>query len=215
MMLLKMKGFHFFMMGLVWICFFMLQSRTILAQEFQGGVFAGINTSQITGDDLGGYDKLGLSIGFAGRRAFNKKWAFHMEIGYLGKGSRTNLSQRDTFINFYRLKLHYIEVPMLFQYRISPAFEIEAGPSLGVLFKWYEEDIQGELGGPNSSSQQFKLYDLSGAYGATWWVKEKWGINIRSLSSIFPVRNHDQNAHYRLNRGQYTSCIMGRIIHIF
>ena len=185
------------------------------AQQFQGGIFAGINTSQITGDDLGGYDKIGISAGFLGRRKFNERWAFHMEIGYLGKGSRTNLSLRDTFLGFYRLQLHYIEVPLLATFKIKPFLEIETGPSLGVIFGWREEDIYGELKGPFASVKNFKPYDLSWAYGGTFWFKEKWGINIRALSSIFSVRNHDQNAHYRLNRGQYSSCIMGRIIHVF
>jgi hypothetical protein len=185
------------------------------AQQFNGGIVAGINTSQITGDDLAGYNKLSAATGFLVRKSFGKSWSAQMEIGYIGKGSRKNLSPRDSIPTFYLLRLHYIEVPLLLQYRVKPAIELETGPSIGVLFGWYEEDTFGELGGPNTARQQFKPLDISWAFGGTWWFKEKWGLNIRNLSTMFPVRNHDQNTYFRLNRGQYSSSIMARITYLF
>ncbi|MCC6769192.1 MAG: PorT family protein [Bacteroidia bacterium] len=185
------------------------------AQKFVGGAMAGINTSQITGDDLAGYDKLSPAAGLLLRLPFGEKWSVQMEIAYLGKGSRKNISPRDSVPTFYLLRLHYIEVPFMVQYKIRPKIELETGPSVGVLFKWYEEDTFGELGGPYSSREHFKPLDISWGFGGTWWFKEKWGLNVRSLSTMFPVRNHDQKSSYRLNRGQYSSSIMARLSYLF
>lgn len=193
----------------------MLISRQAPAQEFQGGLFAGINTSQITGDDLAGYNKLSATAGFFGRRTFDEKWTFMMEMGYLGKGSRKNFNPSDSIPTFYLLRLHYVEVPLLAQYAITPKLTIETGPSLGALFGWYEEDTFGELGSPNTPREQFKRFDLSWTVGALWWFSDKWALSVRNANTMFPVRDHDQKSTYRLNKGQYSSSIMGRIIYVF
>lgn len=203
------------MRSLIFLFLLSLVQAPVLAQPFRGGVFAGFNTSQITGDDLAGYDKLSPLAGGLVRWPFAKNLSLQLEIGYIGKGSRKNLSPRDSIPTFYLLRLHYIEVPLLIQYRIKPQIEIETGPSVGVLFRWYEEDTFGPLSGPNSSREQFKPFDFSWSFGGTWWFKDNWGIGLRNLSTMFPVRSHDQKSTYRLNRGQYSSSIFGRIIYLF
>lgn len=195
--------------GLVLIC------ASAVGQKFDGGIYAGINTSQITGDDLAGYDKLSAAFGGFARRSFNERWAMTMELGYLGKGSRKNISPRDSVPTFYLLRLHYIEVPLMVQYTWKEQLTLEAGPSVGVLFKWYEEDTFGELSGPYSSRQQFKPLDFSFALGVMWWFNERWAISVRNANTMFPVRDHDLKSSYRLNQGQYSSSIMGRLVMLF
>jgi hypothetical protein len=89
---IRMQRFAFFLLPAMFAVIFTSAS----AQSFQGGIYAGINTSQITGDDLAGYNKLSAAAGVFGRRTFGDKWAFMMELGYLGKGSKKNLSPRDS-----------------------------------------------------------------------------------------------------------------------
>ena len=200
---------------IVFSCIFILsypfggfsQSTT---KVFQGGLLFGINTSQITGDDLAGYNKLSPTLGAFVRMKLGEKTALQMEMAYLGKGSNKNLLPSDSIQTEYLLRLHYIEVPLVFQYDYNKKLNFEIGPSLGVFFGSREEDLDGDMSGIYSSREQFKPFDLSFTVGGTWKFNEKWSFNVRSANSMFPVRNHYQNTSYRLNKGQYTSCIMGR-----
>ena len=187
-------------------------SQTASSKVFHGGLLFGINTSQITGDNLAGYNKLSPTLGAFVRMKLGEKYALQMEMAYLGKGAHKNLSPRDSIPTLYLLRLHYIEVPAVFQYDYNRKLNIEIGPSLGVFFGSREEDLDGDMSGIYSSREQFKPFDISFTVGGTWKFNEQWSFNVRSANSMFPVRNHDQNTSYRLNKGQYTSCIMGRFL---
>lgn len=184
----------------------------LYGQAFQGGLLAGINTSQITGDDLAGYNKLSLTFGAFVKTKLSDKSSLQMEIAYLGKGSHKNLNPKDSIPTLYLLRLRYIEVPLVFQYNLTSKLSLETGPSLGVFFGSREEDLYGDMSGMYSSREQFKRFELSYTVGGTWIINPKWHFNIRSANSIFPVRDHDQSTSYRLNKGQYSSCIMGRLM---
>jgi hypothetical protein len=183
-------------------------------QKFNAGVLFGINTSQITGDNLAGYDKPSLTFGGFVKRAFGRS-AITMELAYLGKGSRKNIGPKDSIPTFYKLQLHYVEIPVMYQFNITQKLQAEIGPSIGVLLSFKEEDLFGDLSGVYASSEQFKRTDVSFNIGASWLFSKRWSLNIRNANSIFPVRDHDQKTYFRLNRGQYSSCIMGRIIYQF
>ena len=205
-----------FIIGLL-ICAGLLISVSVNAQEksFKSGFFAGLNTSQITGDNLSGYNQPGFTAGIFVSRKLGKNAALTMEMGYLPKGARKNLSPRDSIPTLYFLRLHYIEIPIMFQYMIRPKIQLEAGISTGVLLGHYEEDINGELTGSYAPVEQFKRFDISFDPGVSYFFNEKWSFNLRNANSIFPVRDHDQGSTFRLNRGQYTSCIMGRFVYRF
>jgi len=184
--------------------------------KFYSGIFLGLNTSQITGDDLAGYDKPSITFGTFVKRKFGDNFSILMELSYLPKGSRKNITPKDTVpTTFYSLKLRYIEIPVMFQYTLKDKLTLEVGPSVGVLLSYAEEDIDGDLSGIYSSREQFKRTDISFNAGISYAFNESWTFNLRSANSMFPVRNHDQQTKFRLNRGQYSSCIMGRIFYNF
>lgn len=207
--LIKSQLFQVVLIGFFFLKFGL---SNLYGQAFQGGLLAGINTSQITGDDLAGYNKLSLTFGAFVKTKLSEKAFLQMEIAYLGKGSHKNLNPKDSIPTLYLLRLRYIEVPLVFQYNLTSKLTLETGPSLGVFFGSREEDLYGDMSGMYSSREQFKPFDLSYTVGGTWIINSKWHLNIRSANSVFPVRDHDQSTSYRLNKGQYTSCIMGRIM---
>jgi len=210
-------SFHRTCKTLLFIFAGFLFSIAVNAQEksFKAGFFAGLNTSQITGDNLSGYNQFGITAGIFVSRKVGKRSAITMEMGYLPKGSRKNLNVNDSIPTLYFLRLHYVEIPLMFQYMLTSKVQLEAGISTGVLLGHYEEDIFGELTGDNAPVQQFKRLDISFNPGVSYLFNEKWSFNLRNANSIFPVRDHDQGTKFRLNRGQYTSCIMGRFVYRF
>jgi hypothetical protein len=48
-----------------------------------------------------------------------------------------------------------------------------------------------------------------------WKLNENWSLNFRASNSILPVRNFDQQASFRLTRGQLNKSVMGRVFYNF
>lgn len=195
----------------IFLCF----CASVSAQRFKSGLLAGLNTSQITGDNLAGYNKPGLNAGIWLNTSWKEKWTLWMAMEYLPKGSKKNISAKDSIPTYYRLQLHYIEVPVMVSYQLMNKLSLETGISTGVFISSREEDEFGDMSGAYSPREQFSRYDISFAAGLFWHINSKWKFNLRSLNSIFPVRKHDQQTSLRLNQGQYSSCVMGRLFYTF
>ena len=123
---------------------------TVCAQDrppvgtFKGGVLAGATTSQISGDNLAGFHKLGAMAGVFANCVLVEQPKFglklQMEMDFVMKGSHS-FSRSGQAVNpmaKYVLNLGYIEVPVLLRFRIaritirnSSDFEFELGPAFG------------------------------------------------------------------------------------
>src|SRR5689334_20529940 len=110
----------FFLIIAVSIYPFLLQ-----AQTFRAGAFAGISTSQVSGDNLGGFDKAGLYAGGFVNMPMGEKWLLQMEITYIGKGSRPSKSDEEAGFPGVYPTLNYAEVPLVFIYKARPKINIE------------------------------------------------------------------------------------------
>jgi hypothetical protein len=123
---------------------------TISAQKFIGGAVAGFNLSQVEGDEVNGYYKLGLNGGGLVMLSLNKKQTLFIttEILFNQKGAFKNNSGSlngrpldDTLlINYdlprnnkvyYKLRLDYVEVPVVIHYE-DPL----TGFALGIGASW-------------------------------------------------------------------------------
>ena len=58
------------------------------AQDFGAQLFLGANFSQVDGDQMGGYNKLGANVGIQINRPTNNDWESAFEIRYSMKGSK-------------------------------------------------------------------------------------------------------------------------------
>jgi hypothetical protein len=195
--------------------FFFSFLKPVFNQKFEAGLLAGLNTSQITGDNFSGYNQPGIIGGLWISRQINEKMKLVMEMEYLPKGSRRNPKPNELDFAFYRLRLHYIEVPIVFNYKAHKRFTLETGLSFGALVGVYEADENGPLTGNFAPVEQFKRSDISFNAGINWLIDDKWTFNVRSINSIFPVRDFQNQVTTFLNRGQYSNCVMGRFLYQF
>ena len=78
------------------------------SQEFNAGISAGISTSQISGDNLAGFNKAGIILGGFVNRKINNLLMVQMEMIYIQKGS-SNPNQNVN--NLADIHLDYIEIP--------------------------------------------------------------------------------------------------------
>lgn len=183
----------------IFLFLFIFQIFQLAAQDFQGGFFAGPVTSQVDGDRLGGYDKSSFHFGFFTKRFFGDHLGFQMEIKYIGKGSRKKISVNQG-INYYLLKLQYIEVPLLFMFKYNDKFTFCAGPSYGVLLK-AEEDFDG-YGFVEPSDPPYKSFEIAGQAGFYYFLNETLSAEFRISYSLSAIRPYPGDQTYYFDRGQ-------------
>tara|TARA_B110000037_G_scaffold128469_1_gene146011 strand:- start:1352 stop:2098 length:747 start_codon:yes stop_codon:yes gene_type:complete len=138
MLLSKYCGLITFFRSIAFCLFFLLVSRGSSAQGFIGTVVIGANVSQIDGDNLLGWDKIGINSGF--RLGYNiaNKTNLAIEFLYSQRGSAPSIASGS---DFGSIDLKYIEIPLLVEYNDWYLEEedyykvgIEGGLSYGNLF---------------------------------------------------------------------------------
>ena len=175
--------------------------------NFKGGVRAGITATQISGDDLSGFNKLG---GYAGVYVSfpihqNGKWFIQTELNFMMKGSAIftrgvddpNIGRR------YNLTLFYTETPFIVKYKMYKGLEFELGPTFNFLFAYREMGDEGSL---KNIRPKFSIFELSILAGVNYLFKEHWGVSFRYTNSLLPVRkpNWIVNKKFRL---QYNTAL--------
>ena len=188
------------LMNRILFIFFLILSHICMSQEFNAGAVIGLNTSQVSGDGLGGFNKVGLSIGGFINRKFNSLQA-QMELKYVQKGSR-ELINEDTYNDGYKFQLNYIEVPLLIKKRIQKNTMGEIGFSFGQLLNWHES-----YNGIDENRIDVKKIEYSILIGLEYKITEKIYANTRISNSISPIRPHVSNQTYKWNKGQYNTSI--------
>ncbi len=183
------------------LCFFITQ-----AQKFHGGLFAGVAASQISGDNLSGFNKPGVFAGAFTNIFFKEKYGLELELYYVQKGSRKIF--KNDYSYTYKLNLQYFEMPILFKFKFFKRFYLEAGPALGVLIKntGVEKDGNGLV--PNSQRPAFNRLDYSALGGLGFRFARHFLVDLRAQSSFIPVRKPQPNTTWHLDRWQYNSSII-------
>ena len=157
--------------------------------NFKGGVRAGMVASQISGDDLAGFHKLGVYAGGYVNFPFhqNGKWFIQTELNFIMKGSAlfTRGVDDPNIGNRYKLTLFYTETPVIVKYKIYKDFEVELGPTFNFLFAYREIGDEGSL---KVVRPKFSVFELSILAGVSYLFKEHWGASFRFTNSILPVR---------------------------
>jgi hypothetical protein len=187
---------------ILFVFFSLFASLAGYSQKFNGGVLAGLSTSEISGDRLTGPNKAGIYAGFFVNRYFSKRSSIQMELDFIQKGSRENPDSTNGY-NFYLLRLNYVELPVHYKFDFHKRATLETGLSLGALIHSHEE---GNPGNP-VSGPDFDKTDLSFNIGFFFMLIENLRVNVRYSNSILKVRDHAGGATYRANMGQYNEVL--------
>ncbi|MBT6808726.1 MAG: outer membrane beta-barrel protein [Flavobacteriales bacterium] len=188
-------------------CGFLISN--LQAQNFGGGIILGLSTSQVGGDDLGGFNKAGLLAGVFANKSISPLFSFQMEMTYIQKGSN------NPDMNNYKSKnvgkpdisSSYIEIPMLLQYHQSEVLKIEGGLLSAYLINGYYNDRIGEI--PNETNP-FINYDLGLFLGLDYKYSDNISLNTRICNSVLPIGSEDYShpTTYNSNRkGKYNSVL--------
>jgi len=167
--------------------FLFFEISNIVAGDFKGGLLAGFCASQMDGDKLAGYNKFGPTAGFFIQRDFIKNWGGQFEMRYDQKGAASVKDEQS-----YKVRLNYIELPVMATYKIIKKVRAEAGIEPSILFS------SKVLLNQTVSNPKYNTFDLPLAIGGYYSINKSMEINIRFSYSLLPVRGNitPQNVAY-------------------
>lgn len=157
--------------GLAFLAFISAAS----SQNTSFGVKAGYNSSSVEISDDDDFDaKSGIHIGALAHIHVSKHFAVQPELVYSCQGGESGNS---------KLKLSYINIPILAQYMVSDGFRLQTGPQFGFLVSAKQKIGDVEIDVDDS----FNSIDVSWALGGSYIFSSGFGIDARyniGLSNI-------------------------------
>lgn len=169
--------------------------HSVTAQTFSAAATIGLTASQVNGDLLAGYNKLGLQGGLKVDINTNSNWIGSVELLYEQRGSRSKLGSGDA----RKMHLDYLSMPILVGYRDWAQDDyfrmlFEAGLSYGRLFR-----NEVSLLGIGESVEEFNKNDVSYILGATYYASPRFAYSFRYTNSLnFLLNLPDQPEFGRL-----------------
>lgn len=151
--------------GLTLLCF--LSFSFAQAQHTSFGVKAGYNSSSVQISDGADYDsKSGIHVGGLAHIHISKHFAIQPELVFSCQGGERG----DT-----KLKLNYINVPVLAQYMVTDGFRLQTGPQVGFLISAKRKigDIEIDV------DDTYNSVDFSWVFGAGYIFSSGVGIDAR------------------------------------
>jgi len=114
------------------VILFLLSANHMNGQVFSGGVETGFSASQIDGDCRGGYYKLGFNGGIFADMKTGKKSFLRSGIYLIDKGAHSG--PKDLY---YKIQISEVEVPLWYEYDLSPKLGFAGGLSAAYIYKAY------------------------------------------------------------------------------
>lgn len=139
------------------------------AQHVNFGIKGGVNFYNIQNDNDSKYDmKTGIHLGLLGHIHLDKSIAVQPELVYSSQGAKYTSNNVD-----YKLKLGYINLPVMLQYMFNNGFRLEAGPQVGFLIS-----AKSDAGNNNVDvKDNFKTVDFGVGLGAGY-IKPSTGLGV-------------------------------------
>ncbi len=185
------------MKSYIFLFFFLMLASWGRTQTFEAGLVLGVNASQVNGDFLAGYDKLGLHTGLKVRVSTWEHIEWSVELLLSQRGSRPDIFTEDS----RKIHLNYVEIPILigfkdwqkddfYKIRFEGGFSYGRLVSHKVSFQGVEEQID-----------EFNNNDLSFVIGAALFTSEKLGFSFRYTHSVTPLLNNKNSIEFARLRG--------------
>ena len=165
---------------------------------FHGGLLGGITATQVHNDNSGGFNKVGPYLGGYIIAEFSDMWIGEIGMNYAAKGAREVSGDKNVGFSKYVAKLGYMEFPVVLKFRIS-GFDIEAGLSVGFLL-FGSEFLNGN---EQQSPTEYESFEFAGIIGVNYMFTDKFGLDLRSQTSIFPIRTPTDGVFYTNGQAQY------------
>jgi hypothetical protein len=145
----------------------LLLIRGAFAQHVEYGIKGGVNFANLSNDaaDNKADTKTGFHLGGLAHIHLTRSFAIQPEIVYSTQGAEYGDD---------KLKLNYINIPVLAQYMFGNGFRLQTGPQVGIL-----TTSEYESGKTETDVDNFSNADLSWSFGASYVGRSGLGIDAR------------------------------------
>lgn len=215
-------GRNFYIL-IITVCFIIISSD-LYSQRIQGAIIGGMNLTQVDGDEVYGFKKIGANVGLGAIVPLGKNFEFSIETLFSQKGANQkqqyldSISPDTVYTGAYKLNVDYLEIPFLVMYNDKDVITAGAGFSYGRLVRVneYEHGKKVETTtlteGPYSRNEFSILADLR------FRIYKQLKINLRYSYSLSKIRTrdfYDTKGNYLTTRDQYNNVITLRLIYMF
>ena len=200
------------------------------AQIIKGEAILGMNLSQVDGDEVYGFKKIGANVGGGVLVPFGKRgrWDASFEVLYSQEGSKQGQQYYDStyytcngdsviVTGEYRLNLHYMKIPVMVMFTDKEFISFGAGFSWGRLVGVKEWE-QGKLAESTSlNSGTYNKNDFSMLADFRIRIYKSLKFNLRYEYSLVKIRTRefkDLNCN-TWTRKQFNNVISFRLIWVF
>lgn len=156
------------------------------AQWFHTGVKLGTNVNKLQGQSFSDKFTYGYSAGAFAEIKLSKKFMLQPEVLF----NQINTDTSDKFSQLYKLspsaisniKLSYLSIPLLLNYKLSKIISVQAGPQYGILINQNENLLE-------NGKKAFKQGDFSMLGGvqvklASIRIYGRYAIGLNNLNDI-------------------------------
>ena len=204
------------------------------SQRIFGALSAGLNLSQVDGDEVYGFKRIGLNMGPSIIIPFgkDKKWSVTMELLFSQIGSH----QKEQYLNDtipdtttseyydgYKLHLTYVQVPVMVHFKDKNFIAAGVGFLYGQLVdakEWEDyNDNRGMFRTSTTLKSPYSMSDVEVVADLRIRLYQRLWFNFRYSYSIFPIRTRKfVNPIYPdqvTTRKQYNNVLTFRLTYIF
>jgi hypothetical protein len=215
------------------VSFSLIFSDQLFSQHILGAISAGVNLSQVDGDQVYGYNKVGLTIGPSVIIPFGKMktWSVTLELLYsqLGSLQKNENTAVDTiykkpplYYDGYRLSLNYVQIPVIVHYTDKRFIAGGVGFSYGQLVSVTEyedyDDIRGFVRTNTTLQGPYSRSDIEALAEVRVRIYQGFWFDVRYSYTMFPIRTREFENQYFGNtfiRKQYNNVITLKVVYIF
>lgn len=190
---------------------------SVHSQVIKGSLIGGFNLAQVDGDEVYGFKRPGFNVGVGAIVPINDQWSYSIETNFDQKGSyeRWAPEYNDTIDFYYKLRLNYVQIPMMVHYEDRQTITVGTGFSYGRLVtakEWeYGQPTATNLSGPYSKN------DFAWIVGLRFRLSGRLKFDFRYSYSIAPIRtrHYVTTAGQEWDRKQYNNVLTFRVIYVF
>ena len=145
----------------------LLLIKGAFAQHVEYGIKGGVNFTNLSNDaaDTKADTKTGFHLGGLAHIHLTRSFAIQPEIVYSTQGAEYGDD---------KLRLNYINVPVLAQYMFANGFRLQTGPQLGIL-----TTSEYKSGKTETDVDNFSNADFSWSFGASYVGRSGVGVDAR------------------------------------
>ena len=176
--------------------FFVLASALLISQfmmaQFHLGFKAGANISKVDGKSFKEEFEYGYNLGGFAEIGLGKKFAFQPEVLFNQYSSTLDSSYKAIYENIItsdqsKVKLNYLTIPLLLDYKLIGPVHLQAGPQFGILMNHDKNFLQ-------NGENAFKNGDFSMVAGAQIKLAQLriTGRYLIGLNNINDIDNQDK-----------------------